>query len=103
MELRDKIKELIIAELDEYDYNEAKEWFDDPYQHNPQNGCISGLIYYSDTEPIAREYHDEIIELMGDFEYGKPLRLNDMTWFAFEALLPELKDEVIEELYGNDD
>jgi len=99
MELRDKIKELIKDKLDGYTYKEAKAWFNNPRNHNPQNGSIGGLFYYSDTEPLAIEYHDEIVKLMNDCGYDKPLSLNDMAWFAFEVLLPELENEILEELY----
>lgn len=99
--LREAVKSIIIDKLDGYNSEEAKYWFENPQEYSCVNGCISDLIYYSDTEPFAREHHDEIVELMK--EYGaEPMSANDMAWFGFEATVPTLQDEVMEELFLNE-
>jgi len=70
----------------------------------PVTGAVSELIYYSQTEPIAREYHCEIVEMMKDvygdcIPYGCIKSGNDMTWFAWEYLVLGNEsniDEIIE-------
>jgi len=100
--LREAVKDIVVGELTGYSKEEATEWFDNAENYACVNGCIGELIYYSDTEPFAREYHDEIIELMKDFG-AEPMSANDMAWFGFEATVPELKEEVLEELFLSDD
>ena len=55
----------------------------------PSTGSVTNLIYYSQTEPIAKEYYNEIVEYIYEI-YGEsiPFRvvesLNNLTWFAWE-------------------
>jgi len=100
--MKEAVKEIILGELSGYDKDEAENWFDNAENYSCQNGCIGALVYYDDTEKFARDFHDEIIELME--EYGaNPMKANDMAWFGFEALVPTLKDDVLDEIFLSDD
>ena len=58
----------------------------------PITGSVKNLIYYADTEPIACEYYDEIMDLIEDI-YWKDVpidvikSLNNLTWFAWEYIV----------------
>lgn len=58
-----------------------------------QNGSVGGLIYYSETNEIFKNYFSEILEML---EYGKQetgempnfeLNANNLVWWAFEYLV----------------
>ena len=100
--LREAVKDIILSEIDGLNKEEAIYWFDNPNEYSCVNGCIGDLIYYSDTEAFTREHHDEIVELMKEFG-AEPMSANDMAWFGFEATVPNLKDEIIDEEYMSDD
>lgn len=53
---------------------------------NPASGSISGLIYYNDTEPFAKDFFHEIDEILTEYGFTKRIPLNDMTWAAWEEL-----------------
>ena len=96
------VKEIIIDEIEGYDKEEAVDYFENPENYSCINGSVSALIYYSDTEKFTREHHDEIIELMKEWG-AEPMTANDMAWFGFEALVPDLKDEIIDEQYEGEE
>jgi len=103
--LRQIMKDIAIDNIDGMDRDEARYYLEN--EAIPVSGSVSGLIYYADTEPYAQEFHDEIIELMEEI-YDKEipselLTLNAMTWFAFEYLLSGMVDEIIEEVYGDEE
>lgn len=103
MKLEHAVKEILIDELDGMNEDEARYYFANPEQYSCVNGCVSALIYYKDTEGFAKEYHDEIVALMSDYGMDKCLPLNDMAWFAYEAIVPTLEDEIMSELYEDED
>ena len=81
---------------------EAKGFFDYP-NCDPSTGAVSGLIYYVETEPIAQEYYDEIVEMLHNL-YGEEIpyksidSLNTLTWFAWEYTVcdnEDFRDKVI--------
>lgn len=72
------------------------EW-DDLVNHttdylDPSSGSVGGLIYYSDTEPFAKDWHDEIIELMDEWGVEKRFTLNEMTWFTWGVMMHEFEE-----------
>jgi len=77
-----------VYELGGVDWENMVEHTDDYF--NPSNGLVPGLIYYADTEPFAKEWHDDIVELMINNDTEEPLKLNDMTWFAWQMMMVEL-------------
>ena len=70
---------------------------------NPAIGSVAGLIYFTETEPIAKEYYDEIIKIFyeayGDcIPYESINSLNNLTWFAWVYMVCDnegLRDKVI--------
>ena len=64
----------------------------------PSDGNVSGLIYCSETEELAKKFHDEIVNLMEELEVDRPLKLNDMAWFAWEALIFGNGERVLKDL-----
>lgn len=91
--LRDEIKEIMLSNIEGIDMHEDRYYLEN--DAIPSCGSVGGLIYYSETETLAKKYHDEIIELMKEYGIDKHLTLNDMAWFAYEALSYELIDEVL--------
>jgi len=101
-DLRQAVKDIVLTKIDGYTREEAEYYFDNPQEYSCSSGCVSDLVYYNDTERFAREHHDEIIGLMK--EYGvEPMRANDMAWFGFEATVPTLKEEILEEEYEGEE
>jgi len=97
MTLRETFKNILEDNIEDYSKQEAEYYIDN--DAIPDAGSVSGLIFYSETEPIAKEFHDEINELIKD-AYGENAchTLNDMTWIAWSIILPGLKDEVLNEI-----
>lgn len=96
-----EVKEIILGEIEGLSKDEVKAWFEDSNNYNCSNGCIGALVYYVDTEAFALKYHDEIIDIMK--EYGtEPLSLNDMAWLGFEATVPTLEDEILDEVFRDE-
>ena len=100
--VKDEMYDIALCEIDGMSEEEARYYLLNDAV--PVTGAVSGLIYYSETEPIAREYHCDIVELMGDV-YGDCIPYqsiksgNDMTWFAWEYLVLGNEsniDEIIE-------
>ena len=104
-ELRQVMKDIAIDNIDGMNREEARYYLENDAICSA--GSVSGLIYYKETEPIAQEYHDEIIDMMtevfGDNIPSEMLSLNMMAWFAFENLLGGMIDEIIEEVYGDEE
>ena len=104
-ELRQVMKDIAIDNISGMDRDEARYYLENDAICSV--GSVSGLTYYKETEPIAQEYHDEIIDMMievfGDNIPSEMLSLNMMAWFAFESLLGEMIDEIIEEVYGDEE
>lgn len=97
--VRDCMMDIALYNIDGMDYEEAKHYLE--YDSNPSIGSVSGLIYYSETEPIAYTFYDEIMELINDI-YGNEIpyqlvsKLNNITWFAWENYIGD--DEFIEDV-----
>lgn len=67
------------------------------------NGCISELIYYSDTKEIFKNHFDEILEIVDNFiseakdgfgKFNVELNSNNLVWFAFELLADRWINEI---------
>ena len=94
--LQDALLCLARENIEGLTYEEALYYLDN--DAIPSDGNVSGLSYTSDTKKLAREFHDEIIELMEELEVDRPLKLNDMAWFAWEALIFGNGERVLEDL-----
>lgn len=81
LNLYNKLLELVADEIDDMTYDEARYWID--RDAVPSSGSVTSLIYTADTEALATQYHDDIIELMNEMD-SVNLSLNDMAWFAWE-------------------
>jgi len=88
--VKDEMYDIALCEIDCMNEEEARYYLMNDAV--PATGAVSELIYYSQTEPIAREYHSEIVEMMRDV-YGDCIPYqaiktgNDMAWFAWEYLV----------------
>jgi len=94
--LRDVLLNIAKENINGLTYEEALYYIDN--DAIPSDGNVSGLIYTSDTKKLACKFHDEIIELMQEFGFEKPLKLNEMAWFAWEALIFGNGERVLEDL-----
>lgn len=101
MSLKDELYEIALQNIEGMTEEEARYYLEN--DAIPASGSVSGLIYYNETEPLACDYYDEIIEIMqeiyGDCILADILTLNNMTWFAWEYLIlgnEEVIDEIIE-------
>ena len=85
--IKDCMMDIALYNIDGMSYEEAKRYLE--YDAIPVSGSVSGLIYYSETEPIAYTFFDEIIELIHEI-YGNEIpfkvirTMNNLTWFAWE-------------------
>jgi len=99
MTLKEKMFEIALNNIDGMTEEEAEHYLEN--DAIPATGSVSGLIYYSETEPITIEYFDDIIEIMkeyhGDCIPSEYLSLNNMAWFAFEHYVFHYTTEIIEE------
>ena len=104
--------DIALYNIDGSTKEEAEAFFRDN-NCDPYIGAVSGLIYYAETEPIAQDYYDDIIDIIRDFyglyvrEYGRndlfiPFEyiksLNHLTWAAWVAFVinnDDFKDKVI--------
>ena len=67
------------------------------------NGSVGGLIYYSETHAIFKEFYEEIFELCNELkeEYGElniELNANNLVWLTFEELTRKWYYNFIENL-----
>ena len=102
MSIKDEMYDIALCEIDGMSEEDARYYLLNDAV--PVTGAVSELIYFSQTEPIAREYHSEIVEMMRDV-YGDCISYqsiktgNDMTWFAWEYIVLGNEaniDEIIE-------
>ena len=97
--IKDVMYDIALQEIDGMDEEEAKDFsMNDAI---PSFGSVSNLVWFSQTEPIACEYYDEIMELANDFYYKNiPYEivksLNNITWFAWEYIILGNKENVNE-------
>ena len=97
--IKDCMMDIALYNIDGMSFEEAKHYLE--YDANPSVGSVSGLIYYSETEPIAYVFYDEIMELINEC-YGNEIpyqlvsKLNNITWFAWENYIGD--DDFIEDV-----
>jgi len=97
--IKDVMYDIALQEIDGMDEEEAKDFLMN--DAIPSFGSVSNLVWFSQTEPIACEYYDEIMELANDFYYKNiPYEivksLNNITWFAWEYIILGNKENVNE-------
>jgi len=102
MSVKDEMFDIALNEIDGMSEEDARYFLMNDAV--PVTGAVSGLIYYSQTEPIAKEYYEEIIEMLREL-YGEEIpyklikTLNNLTWFTWEYLIlcnEENVNEIIE-------
>ena len=96
MELYDALLDIVIKNIEGMNYEEALNYLNN--DAIPASGSVSGLLYTVDTKKLAKDYHDEIVDLMEELGFDKALYLNDMTWFAWEALILGHGEQVLNDL-----
>ena len=86
-----------------YDEEDIKGYIEDIVRHGCISGCVSSMIYYSDTEKFFDEYSSEIFDLLnclteeiGDFPWRKDLDINknNLSWFAYEEVSYRLNEYI---------
>ncbi|RLF44395.1 MAG: hypothetical protein DRN17_04525, partial [Thermoplasmata archaeon] len=65
--LEDVFKDILRDNIEGMNREEAKYYAEN--DAIPDAGSVSGLIYYSETEAIARDHYDEITQVVKD-AYG---------------------------------
>lgn len=97
-DLREVFKDILRDNIEGMSRKDARYYVENDAA--PYSGSVSGLIYYGDTEPIAKNHHEEISEMIhNNFGSMKECQsLNDMTWMAWGILLPEIAEEVVAEI-----
>jgi len=100
--IEDVMYDIALQEIDGMDEEDARYYLMN--DAIPVTGSVSNLIYYSQTEPIACEFYDEIMELVNeiyfkDVPYEVVKSLNNLTWFVWEYIVfgnENNIDEIIE-------
>ncbi len=96
--LQEIFKDILRANMEGMNRKEAEYYAEN--DAIPDSGSVSGLIYYSETEPIAKDNYDELTQTIKD-TFG-PMdecpSLNDLVWMGWAAMLPDIKDDVIQEI-----
>jgi len=94
--LENEFLQIALDNIDGMTYGEAYNFLMNDAE--PSSGSVNGLIYYSETEGIAEDYYEDIIDLFCDIYGNKTLpydlvqSLNNMTWAAWSFMV-----------YGNED
>jgi hypothetical protein len=98
MSLREEFMDIARSNIADYSRDEAENWIDN--EAEPSNGSVGGLIYYSETEELARHYNDDMNDIINDsgIYIEKQLSANDKCWVAWSLLLPDLKEELLSEI-----
>ena len=100
--LEKTILDILIDNISDYDnLNDIKHYMEN--EAICVNGSVGGLIYYSDTEEIFRNYFNEIFDLYNELkeEYGElnfELNANNLVWFTFEEITRKWYYNYIENL-----
>lgn len=98
-------KELLLNNIEGMSTEEQLQYLADVCQHGCISGCVSGVIYYSETMKLFKENMEEILEHLEDVkeEQGwNPLdSLEDIStfynwavWFVVEGAAHELHEEI---------
>ena len=98
MNLKDKFKKILLKNIEGMTRDEAEHYIEN--EAIPSLGNVSGLVYYSETEPLVDDYFEEMVEAIKNYigEFSCPSSKNELTWMAWEAILPEIKEEVLAEI-----
>lgn len=102
-DLKNAVIEIALHNIEGLNCEEARYYLEN--EAICEAGSVSGLIYCDETKPFAKEFYDEIIGLMDEFCIEGRKDFNWMAWFAFEAVLPTVIDQVLSlsdcEKYGD--
>lgn len=87
------VAEIIVSNTDGFTNEETIQYMEDVFAHGCISGCVSGLIYYSETAAFFDKYYEDIDELRNDYleiDIPKDTDLkNFLAWFAFEWVTNE--------------
>lgn len=63
-----------------------------------QSGCVSSLLYYSDTNKFFNNYSDEILSILDDLNDagGIPFEIdaNNLAWLGYEHTMSIIATEI---------
>lgn len=80
------------------DDDEIRAYINDVLNYGCSSGCVSSLIYYSDTDKFFHKYSDEVLEMLDDAkkEYGITFEINsnNLAWFGYEETLRNIAFEL---------
>ncbi len=94
--LEDDVKDILLENIEGMTRQEAVYYIE--YDAIPDMGCVSGLILTEDTEAFASRHHLEIVERLLSEGMSVPSSLNDIAWSAWNLVMPEISEEVVEEI-----
>ena len=62
------------------------------------SGCVSSLIYYSDTKEFFTKYSDEILEILdninNDGGISFEINSNNLAWLGYEETMKDIAAEL---------
>ena len=90
-ETDNKLEKAVINIILEEGHDDTIGYIENINNYGCASGCVSALIYYSDTESFFDKYSNEILELLNDFntevrEINFEITKNNLSWFAFESI-----------------
>lgn len=101
-DLRQAIQEILERQLEGYSREEAKDWIEDLKWEGCTSGMVTDLIYYSDTCKFFEVHQAALFALCEEYlfrpdvvELGITGVMNDIAWFGFEILAPEVFEQTI--------
>jgi ribosomal protein L22 len=100
MTLYEKMLEIAKKEIKGMSYEDALEYLNN--EAIPEEGAVCYLAYRSDAEQIAREYCEEILNLIREV-YGENVSTelliwHNMTWFAWKYYILGKGEKVLKDL-----
>lgn len=86
-----------ILESNESD-EEISNYINDVLTYGCVSGCVSSLIYYSDTKEFFTKYSDEILSILDDINNatGIPFEINanNLAWLGYEHTMSIIATEI---------
>ncbi|HDK7195005.1 TPA: hypothetical protein PTV74_003312 [Clostridium botulinum] len=92
-------KAIITDLLSQGDAEEITTYMKDVVNYGCQNGIVTALIYYTDTEKFFKKHFNDIFDLYNQYieETGTnpnfELNANNLAWFAYENICYNLLNE----------
>lgn len=102
-ELRKRIIEDILDQDDSNYPDSMQDYIESVTNGGISGGCVSGLIYYKDTNAFFDEHYAEIADIIDEYqdETGEALKIdgdmkNFYAWFAYEWVMNDIYREFVD-------